>query len=272
MKNNIIKHVYKVMKKQSIHLMVMTWLLTLPIFFLPGYSSAGDLSFISYDNQEMISFDIFFKQYITSFKGKCMEKEKGLKSIAAAIRKLNDMIAKAKSQSAETSVLGRLGVINGLLLQAQGLALQGRLSESLEVSVPIRSEIYNLHKELNMLTAEDHMIFFHNGVMHRAEPLIAKGRYIELAMLVPLIEDTLAKFKNPPQSATNTEQYKKKYSILVKKVKVYTAAISEVNNYVDQEYGAFMLNEMLMGTHADVHKKFSDIYLSFPEGMIQSTR
>ena len=260
------------MKKQSVQLMVMTWLLTLPLFFLPIYSAAGDLSFISYDNQEMISFDIFFKQYITSFKEECMEKEKGLKSLAAAIQKLDDMIAKAKSQSAETSVLGRLGAINGLFLQAQGLALQGRLSESLEVSVPIRSEIYNLHKELNMLTAEDHMIFFHNGVMHRAEPLIAKRRYIELAMLVPLTEDTLAKFKNPPQSVTNIEQYKKRYSILVKKVKVYTAAIREVNNYVDQEYGAFMLNEMLMGAHADVHKKFSDIYLSFPEGVIQSTR
>lgn len=59
---------------------------------------------------------------------------------------------------------------------------------------------------------------------------------------------------------------------MLSKVKFYTAAIREVNNYVDQEYGAFMLNEMLMGAHADVHKKFSNIYLSFPEGMIQSTR
>ena len=64
----------------------------------------------------------------------------------------------------------------------------------------------------------------------------------------------------------------KRNIILVKKVKVYTAAIREVNNYVDQEYGAFMLNEMLIVAHADVHKKFSNIYLSFPEGMIQSTR
>lgn len=108
--------------------------------------------------------------------------------------------------------------------------------------------------------------------MHRAEPLIAKGRYIELAMLVPLIEDTLAKFKNPPQGVTNVEQYKKRYSILVKKINVHTAAIREVNNYVDQEYGAFMLSEMLMGAHADVHKKFGDIYLSFPECIIQSPR
>ncbi len=132
MKRNIIKHVYKVMKKQSVQLMVMTWLFTLPIFFLPGYSAAGNLSFISYDKQEMISFDLFFKQYITSFKGECMEKEKGLKSLAAAIQKLDDMIAKAKSQGAETSVLGRLGAINGLFLQAQGLALQGLAEKAQE--------------------------------------------------------------------------------------------------------------------------------------------
>ncbi len=120
------------MKKQSVQLMVMTWLFTLPIFFLPGYSAAGNLSFISYDKQEMISFDLFFKQYITSFKGECMEKEKGLKSLAAAIQKLDDMIAKAKSQGAETSVLGRLGAINGLFLQAQGLALQGLAEKAQE--------------------------------------------------------------------------------------------------------------------------------------------
>ncbi len=259
------RQAYKILKRPGVPLTVIPWLLVVLILLLPGYCAAGDLSFLSYDQQEMITFDLYFKQYIASFKGQHVNRDEGLKSLASAIQSLEGMIKKARTRRAGPSVLGRLGVIHGLLYQAQGLALQARLPESREVSVPIRSEIYDLHKALRMLTAEDQMVLFHNGVLHRAEPLIAEGRYMELAMLVPLIEDTLAKFEAPPRAVADKAQYRKRFRTLVAKVEAYTAAIREANNCVDPEYGAFRLNELLRNAHADVHKAFGAVYLSFPE-------
>jgi|GEM_PF-2588081 hypothetical protein len=256
------------MKKRSVQLVLVACLLVVSVLLVPGSSVAADLSFLSYENQEMIAFDLPFKQFIASYKGKFMEKEKGLKSLATAIGKLEALTAKAKNQGADAKVLGRLGAIKGWLIQAQGLAMQGRLDESKELSIPIRSEIYELHRSLNMLTAEDYMIFFHNGAMHRAEPLIEGGRYMELQMMIPIIEGTVAKFKTPPKGATNTDQYKKRYGILVKKVKAYTTAIKELNEYVDPEYGAYMLSTKIAALHLAAHKKFGALYLSFPKGMV----
>ena len=137
-----------------------------------------------------------------------------------------------------------------------------------EISIPLRSELYELHREFNMLTAEDHMIFFHNGVIHRAEPLIEEGRYPELKLLIPLIENTMAKFKTPPKGATNVKQYNKRYKTFLKMVKEYISAIRQANEYVDPEYGAFMIEKKIGDAHIKAHKKFSAIYLSFPEGMV----
>lgn len=256
------------MKKRSIQFMVTAWLLALPVLFSPGYTQAGDLSFLSLDNEEMISFDLSFKQYMASYKGMFVEKEKGLKSLTAAVNKIEVMAGKAETQGADAVTLGRLAVIKGLLLQAQGLALQDRFDEAAEISTPIRAEIYELHKALSMLTVEDHMIFFHNGVMHRAEPLISEGRYLELAMLIPFIEDALAKFKNPPKGATNVKLYSKRYEMLAKKVKAYTSLIKEMNNYVDPEYGNYMLSNKMEKAHTTMNKKFGALYLSFPKGMV----
>ena len=255
------------MKKQSVALMIMGWLLSLPLLFSPGYSVAADLSFLSYDSQDMIGFDLPFKQYIASYKI-FIEKEKGLESLAEAMSKWEAIFAKAKKQGADEAILGRMSVVKGLLLQAQGLAVQGRCDEALELSVPLRSEIFELHRALNMLTSEDYMIFFHNGVMHRAEPLIEERRYLELEMLIPLIEDTVTKFKNPPKGVTDVEQYNKRYEALMEQVKAYIDTIRQVNNSIDPEYGAYMLAKRLEDAHAQAHKKFGAVYLSFPEGMI----
>lgn len=256
------------MKKCTTKMMLVVWLFALPIFFLPQhYAMAGDLSFLSFDSKEMIDFDLSFKQYIASYK-KFMEKEKGLKSLADANNKWDGLISTATNKGADEGALGRMTAIKGLLIQAQGLARQERFDEAKELSIPIRSELYALHDALNMLTSEDYMIFFHNGVMHRAEPLIAEGRYLELEMLIPLIEDTVAKFKTPPKGVSNVKMYNKRYGILVKKVKAYTSAIKQVNKYVDPEYGSYMLRKKIEDAHIVAHKKFGATYLSFPEGMV----
>ncbi len=215
----------------------------------------------------MISFDLSFKQYIASYK-MFMEKEKGLKALVSAIDKWDTLMAKVVQQEPDEATLGKMTVIKGLLIQAKGLARQERFDEAKELSIPIRSELYALHDALDMLTPEDYMIFFHNGVMHRAEPLVAEGRYLELELLIPLIEDTVAKFKSPPKGATNVEMYNKRYGVLVKKVQAYIAAIRQINKYVDPEYGGYMLSKKIEAAHNIAHKKFGTTYLSFPDGMI----
>ena len=197
-----------------------------------------------------------------------VEKEKGLRSLAAAIDKWDALTAKVVRQGTDEAILGRMTVIKGLLLQAQGLARQGRFDEAKELSIPVRSELYALHDALGMLTSEDYMIFFHNGVMHRAEPLVAERRYLELELLIPLVEDTVARFKSPPGGVADVEMYNRRYNVLVKKVQAYIAAIRQVNRYVDPEYGAYMLSKKIEAAHNSAHKKFGAVYLSFPDGMI----
>ena len=256
------------MKKRSMQFVIMAWLLALPVLVLPGNSSAGDLSFLSFENEEMISFDLSLKQYMASFKGMYMEKERGLESIGAAINKLDAMVANAENQSAGPGVVGRLGAIKGMLIQAQGLAVQDRFDEANECAVPIRTELYELHRALDMLTTEDHMIFFHNGVIHRTDPLIAEGRYLELEMMIPFIEGALAKFKDAPKGVTNVKQYNKRYGMLAKQIKSYTATIRELNDYVDPEYGGFLLESMIDDAQGIMNKKYGALYLSFPDGMV----
>jgi hypothetical protein len=253
--------------KRKITGFVLGCLFMFPLVFPLHIASAQDLTFLSFQNPEMISFDLLFKQYMASYKI-FIEKDKGLKALSQSISKWNALSAKAKNQGADEKVLGRMTAIKGLLIQTQGLARQGRFNEATELSTPIRTELYELHRGLDMLTAEDHMIFFHNGVIHRAEPLIEEGRYLELQMLIPLIEETVARFKTPPKGATNLKQYNMRYGKLAKNVKVYTSVIRQINKYVDPEYGGYMLSTKIADTHLKVTKSYGAIYLSFPKGMV----
>ena len=185
-----------------------------------------------------------------------------------AINNWNKIILKCKHNNANPNIIGRMQVIKGLLLQAMGLAKQDRLEESKEISVPIRSELFELHRSLNILSSEDYMIYFHNGIMHRAEPLIFQKRYKELEMLIPFIKETIKKFKSPPKAVINKLKYFKKYNLLLKKVNNYIKTIIEINKYVDPEYGNFMLNKKIEKIHNETHKAFGNLYLSFPDGVM----
>ena len=255
------------MKKYNIQGILPVCLLVLLIFLPSGLAKAADLSFLSFESPEMINFDLSFKQYFASYK-QDIEEEKGQAMLAEAREKWAVIYEKARGQGAGDVVLGRMSVIQGLLVQAQGLAGQGRFDEAGELSVPLRSEIFELHRALNMLTSEDFMIYFHNGVMHRAEPLIKQKRYMELALLIPRIQNMVFKFKEPPGSVTDLQQYRQRYDVLLKKVMVYIDTIRLVNEYVDQEYASYMLSKQLEEAHAQAHAAFGALYLSFPEGMV----
>jgi len=231
----------------------------------PAHSS--DLSFLSFEHSEMTQFNLPFKQYIASYKI-FVEEEKGLDALTRAINRWDDLIVKAKEKRVDKSVYGRMEVVKGLLLQAHGLATQRRFGEARELSIPIRSELFEIHRVLKLLTPEDYMIFFHNGVMHRAEPFIKERRYLELEALIPLIKDTLAKFKVPPKNVEDIALYNKKYKALEDKVAEYIDAIEQANSYVDPEYGAVMLQECVLKAHDKAHKQFGALYLSFPKGMV----
>ena len=67
-----------------------TWLLMggflIFIIFITGNISGAELSFLSFNNKDMTSFNLSFKQYIVAYK-KFPEQEKGLKKLKEAIEK-----------------------------------------------------------------------------------------------------------------------------------------------------------------------------------------
>lgn len=256
------------MKSLRISWLLVIWMLAIPGLAVPVNSVAADLAFLSFDSRDITPFNLAFKQYIAAFKSsKDLDQEKGTKAIAKAIDEYALLISKAEKQGADAAVLGRMNATKGLLIQAQGLIQQGRGEEGKELSIPIRSELYELHRALGLLSAEDAMVMFHNGLMHRAEPLIEKERYMELEMLFPRIEQNVTQFKTPPKGVSNPEQYAQMYGVLVKKIAQYGEAIKQLNYYVDPEYGAFMLKSHIEELHNEAHSAFGKLYLSFPEGV-----
>jgi hypothetical protein len=246
--------------------MVVALLAVLALALAPGLGSAADLAFLSFDSQETMAFNLAFKQYIASYKNsKDLNQEKGVKSIANAIAEFETLMTKAGKQGADEATMGRLTAAKGLLIQAQGLIHQGRGEEAKELSVPIRTELYELHRGLGLLSTEDAMLMFHNGLMHRTEPLIEEGRYMELEMLLPRIQQTAAQFKTAPKGAT--ANYQELYEAFQKKLAAYGETIKQLNTYVDPEYGAFMLKGNIEEAHNGAHGAFGKLYLSFPEGV-----
>lgn len=256
------------MKSLRISWLLVVFMLAIPGLAVPVNSVAADLAFLSFESKEINAFNLAFKQYIAAFKSsKELDQEKGTKAIAKAVEEYSVLISKAEKQGADAAVLGRMNATKGLLIQAQGLIQQGRGEEGKELSIPIRSELYELHRGLGLLSAEDAMVMFHNGLMHRAEPLIEQGRYAELEMLFPRIQQNVAQFKTPPQGVGNPEQYAQMYGALLKKIAQYGEAIKQLNYYVDPEYGAFMLKMHIEEIHNDAHSAFGKLYLSFPDGV-----
>jgi len=241
--------------------------LVLILFLLPAPGRGAELGFLSFAAPEMAGFDLAFKQYIASYKV-FVEKEKGLAALDRALIAWEQLVAQARKRGADKRVLGRMEVVRGMLVQARGLARQDRCEEARELSIPIRSELFELHHQLDMLSAEDYMIYMHNGVFHRAEPLIAQKRYAELEMLVPRIKATLARFASPPATVGDVAEYNRRYQALAAAVQDYVETIGRANAYVDPEYGGQMLHMELEKAHTRAHKKFGAVYLSFPEGMV----
>jgi len=250
------KHIYVIVTSIFLYSMLLT---------VPG--QGAELDFLSFAAPSMTKFNLPFKQYIASYKV-FVEKDKGIAAITRAMSAWNTLMAQARTAGADESVLGRMEAVRGMLVQAHGLARQNRYEEARELSIPIRSELYELHRSLDMLTGEDYMIYMHNGVFHRAEPLIAGQRYAELEMLVPRIKATLARFSTPPVTVGDPADYKKRYQRLTKAVGNYLEKISQANTYVDPEYGGHVLQRELEQAHVAAHKKFGAVYLSFPAGMV----
>ena len=220
-----------------------------------------DLSMLSFDSKEMIAFDHWFKRYIAALKVK-PDKEKAVAAINYAIDSFSVVVSNFDKSPDELK--GRLEAIRSMLFLARARIMQGKLECAKELSVPLRTELYLLHEENNLLTPEDYMIRFHNGILHRAEPLIEQERYMELEMLIPTMEKTLEKFKPAPAGVTNREGYQKKFIELKLAVGNFVKMIKKANTYVDPEYGAFEIKSGLVEAFNKVHKRFGMLYLSFP--------
>ncbi len=238
------------------------WVLFLAVILSPLSSRAGEPAFLSFDHPRMVDFDLSFKRYIKALKGK-PDAAKSLAALETAEAKWN-ALADRIPKGAER-VRARAEAVRAMLLLAEARLRLDETGEALELSVPIRSEIYLLHEETGTLTAEDRMIYFHNGLLHRAEPLIAAGRYAELEALIPRMEKAAAGFEKPPAGVGDgKEEYRLRYHALREALSAYAAAIREANRYVDPEFGSAMLRRRLEGAQRAVHQRFGALYLGFP--------
>ena len=230
----------------------------------PGRLSAQNLSLLAAGSPEMSRFDGFFKEYLVSLK-KNPERDRALKAVNGAIISFDEIVSLVSAD--HDRLRGRLTAIRSLLSLARARILQNRLEEALELSVAIRTELYLLHEENEQLSSYDHMIRFHNGILHRLEPLVDGERYLEMEILIPDIQAVLEKFRTPPADAV-PEVYEKHYRQLENAVREYITVIRETNDYVDPENGAMMLKETLLEAHHKTHQHFGLLWLTFPDSTL----
>ena len=231
---------------------------------IPGRLSAQNLSLLAAGNREMSHFDGFFKEYLVSLK-KNPERDRALKAVTGAIASFDEIVSQVSAD--HDGLWGRLTAIQSLLSLAKARILQNQLEAALELSVAIRTELYLLHEENHQLSSYDHMIRFHNGILHRLEPLVDEKRYLEMELLIPDILAVLEKFRTPPADAV-PEVYENHYNQLEKAVREYITVIKETNDYVDPENGAMMLQENLHDAHQKTYKHFALLWLTFPDSTL----
>ena len=231
---------------------------------IPGQSSAQNLSLLAAGSPEMSHFDGLFKEYLVSLK-KNPERDRALKAVTGAIASFDGIVSQVSTD--HDGLRGRLTAIQSLLSLAKARILQNQLEEALELTVAIRTELYLLHEENHQLSSYDHMIRFHNGILHRLEPLVDEERYLEMELMIPAILAVLEKFSTPPVDAV-PEVYENHYNQLEKAVREYITVIKETNDYVDPENGAMMLQENLHDAHLKTHKHFGLLWLTFPDSTL----
>jgi hypothetical protein len=215
---------------------------------------------LCFGSVQMTDFNIFFKRYISALKGN-INPDMALKAVSSARKSWGNMIL--KDSDAERLTMARISAVDAMLALAAARIKLGGYEEAKEISVPVRSEIYLIHKENNMLTPEDHMIFFHNGLMHRAEPLVQQGRYIELKALSVRMKATAEKFRREPANS-DSKKYNRQYKDFCMALDSYLAAVEKADNYVDPEFGREMLERKVSKALQMLHKKFGVLYLGFP--------
>lgn len=224
----------------------------------------GPQSILSFDSKEMIEFNRPFKQ-IMVFTRKKANKENALKYTREAMKKWEEVMD--KTQVSDGAVKGKLMAIKAYFLLTEARLMSSQIVEAGELTLRIRTELFVLHKDLNMLNSEDWMIAYHNGVMHKADKYIKSENYRLLKMLIPELKQVVANMEAIPKGESNPESYKKRYAELVKKNDAFINAIEYVESYIDPEGMVIEHNLLIEDAWNSAHGQFAKLYLGFPAGV-----
>ena len=240
--------------------------LLVSMFLSPLSASAEGTPYgvISFDSAEMAEFNRPFKSFIAAVK-RCPDRQAALRFGAQMKRAWKVFEAKASS-GLDDRARADLAAVAALLHLAVARADQGEMGEALETTIRVRTELYLLHERLGLLSSEDHMIYFHNGILHRLEPMVQEGRFQELEQMLPRMEGSLRLFSVPPAYADESA-YGKRYEVLKKAAQDFAAAARRAARYVDPEGGKALLKRAMLRAFNHLHSAFGALYLGFPSGV-----
>ncbi len=227
----------------------------------PRQDQADSMAYLAWDSAEMTAFARAFKAFIVH-GCKTTQFELAQKDLSQATRIVDRLIERTGADRGRARA--RLRAIRGLIEVARARVALRDKRAACEVSVAIRSEWYLLHDELGLLGPEDHMIYFHNAIIHRLEPLIAARRYGEMERLLPRMERVLKSFESPPAGVADAAAYRQRYARLAAAVARFAEAVRAAGRYIDPENGALLVQGRVEDALAGVHKAFAPLYLGFP--------
>ena len=216
---------------------------------------------ISFESDLFQQFNVNFKMGLASLKYPTPRMEDSKMYFEEALVDLSNV-----QEAAPESAQGRLGLIEAGILTALSNIEIGDAAEAREDTVRIRSQMYLMHLEHDVITTEDYLILWHNGVSHRVDHMTHAMDYEELKwMKKSFMDKVLKKFKKVPYNA-DPAKYHQAYRAYVETcVSPFYEALAAHNDpyaMVDPENAPTVLVPAIDETGAKLHSKFfGAIYL-----------
>jgi len=229
----------------------------------PAIGAESDADLFSFDSRQMVEFNRQFKCFISSVK-KCPDQQAAA-AYGSRAGRLWEAV-KAGALELDSRSAADADAISALLDLALARARQGEMAEALETTVRVRTELYLLHERLGLLGPEDHMIYFHNGILHRIEPMVEEARYLELALMIPDMKEAASRFVSPPPYA-DKQLYSSRYQSFEMALDEFISQTRHACRYVDPEGGAIKLKLHMKDAFHKLHAAFGALYLGFPTGV-----
>lgn len=244
-------------------------------FFCSQHAAANQWAqeTISFKSELFHEFNVNFKNGLASLKYKTPKYQATFdfftdaRSSLANVRAAAPDTAYERLDAIDAEIVAILGLINPL-----GTPTPQKAAAARELTVEIRSLMYLMHLKHDVVTTEDYLIIWHNGVTHRVEHMIHEYQYEEMKwMKKSFTDEVLAKMRAVPYGA-DPVAYRESFRNYMDKC-VYPffdglAAHEDPHAMVDPENAPMVSDPAVDGPGGMLHSPyFGAIYLKSFEGV-----